>query len=158
MQCPQTTECVTKRCTNCKETKPIEEFYKGSGKDGVRSTCKPCSQLLYGYTKDHLRRGIISFDKYKAHRKNSIKRLRRMQRFIAKYLSAHPCVDCGEDDIVVLDFDHVRGKKLFTMGGGISRSMANIKREIRKCEVRCRNCHRRETRRRSFLSVWFFSL
>lgn len=63
------------------------------------------------------------------------------------YLLGHPCVDCGEGDLAVLDFDHVRGDKAghvpVMCSGGLS--WATITREIEKCEVRCANCHRRKT-------------
>ncbi len=69
---------------------------------------------------------------------------------IIDYLREHPCVDCGERDIIVLEFDHI-GDKLADVsayaGGG--RTWARVKAEIEKCEVRCANCHRRKTRERS---------
>jgi hypothetical protein len=53
------------------------------------------------------------------------------------------CVDCGIKDLRVLDFDHVRGVKLFTIGRAARSSSAmRIEREIAKCVVRCANCHR----------------
>ncbi len=64
------------------------------------------------------------------------------------YLLEHPCVDCGESDPVVLEFDHVRGEKRFTIARAVSgstRSWKLIKIEIDKCEVRCANCHVRRT-------------
>jgi len=58
----------------------------------------------------------------------------------------HPCADCGESDIVVLEFDHQRDKvadvSLLARDGY---SLDKIKREIDKCEVVCANCHRRRT-------------
>ena len=66
---------------------------------------------------------------------------------IFEYLQGHPCVDCGEADPLVLEFDHVRGVK----SGNISQMMAycvseaRLLEEIAKCEVRCANCHRRVT-------------
>lgn len=68
---------------------------------------------------------------------------------IWNYLSTHPCVDCGEKDILVLDFDHVRGEKKFGIGNAVrlGYSLSVIELEIVKCEVRCANCHRRKTAR-----------
>jgi hypothetical protein len=62
---------------------------------------------------------------------------------------ASGCVDCGESNHIVLDFDHIRNKKY-----NISRmihdgfSWAAIKKEIAKCEIVCANCHRIRTHNR----------
>jgi hypothetical protein len=61
----------------------------------------------------------------------------------------HGCVDCGEKNHIVLDFDHIKDKKY-----NISRMIhdgfawAAIKKEISKCEVVCANCHRVRTHKR----------
>ena len=59
------------------------------------------------------------------------------------YLKTHPCVDCGEGNPVVLEFDHVRGakKKELSRMWTTGYALETIKEEIEKCEVRCRNCH-----------------
>jgi hypothetical protein len=31
----------------------------------------------------------------------------RVRSWILEYLASHPCVDCGTDDVRVLEFDHV---------------------------------------------------
>ena len=64
------------------------------------------------------------------------------------YLAQHPCVDCGETDPVVLEFDHL-GDKLYDIGYMVTAgfSWAAIELEIQKCQVRCANCHRRRTAR-----------
>jgi hypothetical protein len=65
---------------------------------------------------------------------------------VMEYLASHPCVDCGEPDIIVLEFDHVRGEKTGNVSQlMISHSLAKVMQEIAKCEVRCANCHRRQT-------------
>lgn len=63
------------------------------------------------------------------------------------YLGKHPCVDCGETDIIVLQFDHVRGKKRGNISEMISGGFPwkTILSEIEKCEVRCANDHLRRT-------------
>ncbi|HVT76394.1 MAG TPA: hypothetical protein VHD87_05140 [Acidimicrobiales bacterium] len=80
----------------------------------------------------------------------------RRARWLLEYLAAHPCVDCGESDPVVLDFDH-RRDKLFEIGRAIFfKSMEAILEEIEKCDVVCANCHRRRTARRGrFARVLF---
>jgi hypothetical protein len=72
----------------------------------------------------------------------------RNREFLNEYKRNHPCIDCGENDIVVLDFDHRVGvKKLFTIGekAGTTTSIEKLQAEIDKCDVRCANCHRRRT-------------
>jgi hypothetical protein len=63
------------------------------------------------------------------------------------YLKTHPCVDCGISDVVLLDFDHVRGKKRAGVCDLINRAARweTILTEIEKCEVVCANCHRKRT-------------
>lgn len=93
---------------------------------------------------------------YKAHPDVRVKlrdgnKRRRNERklFIREYLLSHPCVDCGEADPVVLEFDHVRGTK----AREVSRFRCNnlswtgLLNEMEKCDVRCANCHRRKTAR-----------
>lgn len=71
----------------------------------------------------------------------------RNRAFVRDYLEDNPCVDCEEDDIYVLTFDHVRGEKrenISTMVRG-GYGIESIGEEIEKCEVRCANCHMRRT-------------
>lgn len=63
-----------------------------------------------------------------------------------EYLLAHPCVDCGETDPIVLDADHVRGKKHFNISAMLQGyAWSAVLEELEKCEMRCANCHRRKT-------------
>lgn len=64
-------------------------------------------------------------------------------RAVKDYLATHPCVDCGNDDERVLEFDHVDPQlKIDNIGRCIcSMGMENLMDEIAKCEVRCANCH-----------------
>ena len=66
---------------------------------------------------------------------------------IVKYLQEHPCIDCGEKDIIVLEFDHRHGmEKVGDVAKMVfSYSWERILLEIEKCDVRCANCHRRRT-------------
>jgi len=68
------------------------------------------------------------------------------REFIWDYLSTHPCAVCRENDPIVLEFDHIRGKdsdvaRLVADGVSIER----IRKEISRCQVLCSNCHRRKT-------------
>src|SRR5437667_10485108 len=61
----------------------------------------------------------------------------RNQLRMWQYLAAHPCVDCGERDPVVLHFDHLRDKRTdvsyMTLNGF---KWDTILEEIAKCEIR----------------------
>ena len=54
------------------------------------------------------------------------------------------CVDCRIKDPRVLDFDHVKGAKQFEVSFliGSACSLQSILEEVKKCVVRCANCHR----------------
>lgn len=107
-------------------------------------------------------RCLLNFAKNKKTHKDKVYHTNKKSRidnltFITEYLSTHSCVDCGESDFVVLDFDHVRGIKsdnISTMAM-TSRSIHAISKEIEKCEVRCANCHRRKTAKER---NWYVSL
>lgn len=87
----------------------------------------------------------IGFDKlaYERQRRDKI------QVLLFNYLLQHPCVDCGESNPIVLEFDHIRGPKEFaiTRAASIQASQKRILAEIEKCVVRCANCHRVQTAR-----------
>jgi 5-methylcytosine-specific restriction endonuclease McrA len=72
--------------------------------------------------------------------------VRRNMMFLVSVLENSSCVDRGEDDIVVLEFDHVGPKRnsVANLAWGAC-SIASIKREMGQCEIRCANCHRRRT-------------
>ncbi len=67
------------------------------------------------------------------------------RQYVWDYLLEHPCIDCGETSPILLEFDHVSGKKKFAISCGGSYSFATAKKEMEKCEVRCVSCHRIKT-------------
>ncbi len=141
----------TRKCTRCLEEKKITEFNFKDKRKGKRQVyCRVCM------------RELIQMH-YQAHQAYYIrkarlrtKRIRKEQReWIMNYLELHPCVNCGEADPVCLDFDHVRGKKRMEVSRMISLgySWDTIEAEIKKCEVRCANCHRK--RHAKNRKVWY---
>jgi len=80
-------------------------------------------------------------------------RQERNVTWVYRQLSASACVDCGESDIVVLEFDHVAGSKRDSVLNlaWAEYSLDTLRREVALCEVRCCNCHRRKTLERR---VW----
>ena len=70
----------------------------------------------------------------------------RIRQYLIDYLSSHPCIDCGETDIVVLEFDHIESKEI-GICKAVNRgwSLKKLQNEISKCVVRCANDHRRKT-------------
>jgi len=133
-----------KTCRACGQEKPLDQFNWKYKSKGVRSaTCRDCMRL---YIRSHYRKNVDYYVK-KALRRNQLHRKDNQQR-IFHYLSTHPCVDCGEADPVVLEFDHIdRGTKTAEISRMVSSFMTwdKILKEIAKCEVRCANCHRRRT-------------
>ena len=94
------------------------------------------------YMKEHYKRNK---DKYKAKSlKRNKEQRKRNKDYVAFVKSLSSCVDCGEDNPVVLEYDHVRGEKRANISDMArqSYSIKTIQIEIDKCEIRCANCHR----------------
>ena len=71
---------------------------------------------------------------------------KKVRIWLNEYLKTNPCVDCGEPDPIVLEFDHQRDKN-FAIGDAVRKNITlnKVIAEVAKCEVRCANCHRRKT-------------
>ncbi len=125
-------------CSRCKALKEGTEFNKNkTRKNGLQHYCRNC----HGESvKTYLDNNRQSFNKKQAEQRE------RKRRKLYEYLCLHPCVDCGEDDVTVLDFDHLRDKKHTISSLIVSkRCWLYVLKEIEKCEVRCANCHRKKT-------------
>jgi len=73
---------------------------------------------------------------------------------MVEFLKTKRCVDCGNNDIRVLEFDHRnREDKKECIAQLLTRnSWELVMREINKCDIRCANCHRIKT---SIQFNWF---
>jgi hypothetical protein len=116
-------------CTTCKKTKAISAFrpkVHAGGSRGYEGACRSCTA-----------------DRIKTRSKIRNKDARE---FIFNYLNARSCVDCGESNILVLEFDHVKNKS-FDIGKALNNGtpLRLIKLETKKCQIRCSNCHRIKT-------------
>jgi hypothetical protein len=79
------------------------------------------------------------------------KRYTDKTRQIMDLAKDRPCADCKQSyPPVVMDFDHVRGEKLFNVSAHGGRSRKSVILEIEKCEVVCANCHRLRTESRGY--------
>lgn len=130
-------------CNRCLLEKDESEFNWRWKTLGTRQrTCRECQKAQKN---DWYRRNAGT---HKAHvHQNRIRTTNDAREFLYEYLSTHPCVVCGETDIRVLEFDHVRGLKRAAIATLLKNgfSIDVIQEEIEKCEVVCANCHRRRT-------------
>lgn len=131
-----------KWCSKCHQVLPLSQFCKSAATAISGRYCRLCmSDYSRTYYQQH--RTVHN------HRRqvNQVRYRVRNQEKIRQYFEEHHCVDCGEGDPRVLEFDHVRGKKdrsisILVREGWASKRLMS---EIAKCEVRCANCHRRKT-------------
>lgn len=86
--------------------KPLSEFAWHRRAEGKRQHhCRSCQAE---YRREH----------YRANRKKYIAKAQRIKSalqfertvYLLEHFQAHPCMDCGETDPVVLEFDHLRDK------------------------------------------------
>lgn len=127
-------------CGSCGEEKPRADFNrKASRADGLQEVCCECnresSRRYYERNREHHLTVV---------RARTAARRVAATDLVASHLLAHPCVDCGNSDIRVLDFDHRPGEEkrdavMVMVRNGFSH--AALLAEIAKCDIRCRNCH-----------------
>ena len=142
---------MEKTCPKCCQTKPLTAFTPNkSKKDGHGAHCRDCYST---YHREYYRHRTANDPEYKDRTKKWRKqyqtdRIESFRKVIREHLSTHPCVTCGETDIVVLDFDHIDPKtKKFAICETSTcwLPIDDILAEIAKCQVLCANCHRRKT-------------
>jgi hypothetical protein len=128
-----------KVCGSCKRRLSREAFNRAG--TGLQHWCRECFRDYFK------RRGAKHVKQSDASRR---RRAAAARRSMTAYLTMHPCVDCGERDQRVLDFDHL-GEKRELVSALVARGArwSRIEAEIALCDVRCANCHRRVTARRA---------
>ena len=127
-----------KRCTVCKEEKPISEFaIKDRAKDKYSSECKKCHGI---YRRKH----------YQANRAREIERTNARRKEIVAWVeelkSKLSCISCGESHPGCIDFHHrdPEEKEMdISLAAQHGWSQERILKEIEKCDVLCSNCHRK---------------
>ena len=131
-------------CSKCKKEKSPEEFnFKNKSLKIRQKSCRNC-------TREEVRNHYSKNKEYyllKARKRNKTNRV-KANKYILNFLTTHPCIDCGEKDPIVLDFDHIRDK-IAPVSSIVKNNFSQKKlaEEISKCVVRCANCHRRKTAR-----------
>lgn len=131
-----------KICTTCNKEKEETQFYWRNKTKGIKHIhCKSCQEDVRrtkGYTKKYLPKI----------RQRSLKYRQQLEDFLIEYFSNHPCVKCGESDVIVLEFHHREPSQkeynisqMKQFGFGIKK----VQTEIEKCDVLCANCHKRIT-------------
>jgi len=132
-----------KICSKCGVEKILSAFnWKSKAKGRKQSACREC------YVKIHKEWYDDNLEKHKQRAGERRNRIRReIMAKIRGYLLQNPC-DCGEFDPTVLEFDHNDPKEKKHNISSMVRlgySWRTVEEEIKKCTVRCSNCHKRKT-------------
>ena len=133
-----------RRCGRCGERKSIDEFaWRRRAKGQLDNYCRPCRA---SYKQEHYAANRHRYIDAARARKVAVTAERLA--YLIDYFAEHSCVDCGETDPVVLEFDHLRDKEFGISSGIRDRNWEAVLNEIDKCDVVCANCHRRRTAKR----------
>lgn len=129
-----------RRCPRCRHRLPVSAFGRNRrNPDGISTWCRACS------VKDARYRTTSCPERHARAKRRVMEKTLEGRAAVREYLRAHGCIDCGESDPDVLEFDH-RVRRNGDRGLTIGRFILNPRRlaeEMAACDVRCANCHRR---------------
>lgn len=117
-------DIIMKKCSSCKETKPLDDFHKRKdAKDGRQSRCKLCMKSV-------------------SHESHKKVRVGNKEKFV-KYLGSS-CKICGYSKYQgALEFHHRDpSEKDFHISQAYHKSWGEVKMELDKCVLLCSNCHK----------------
>lgn len=140
------TSVKKRRCRECSALKFPNDFPWKKVGERRQTICKKCqrwySKSRYDKLTPEQKRKLIARSK-----KRKAEVIAENRQRLVRHFADHPCVDCGENDIILLECDHVSGKKDRGVGTMISKGLCwdRIKRELDKCVTRCVRCHRKKT-------------
>ncbi len=132
-------------CCRCDKWKPREEFnIRNARLNLLQYVCRECQQQQG--------RDRCASDKARVRAINDASRdsaRAKAREYVYGILAGSGCADCGETDIRVLTFHHVRGVKRYNIGEMISKGfgLETIQAEASKCIVLCHNCHAKRTQK-----------
>ena len=138
MSCPRPNVAMTAE----RSSRSTKFAFHNKARGTRQGRCRRCHAV---YRRAHYLRNRATYIRQEVAR---IRRYREENRpKIHEYLRSHPCVDCVEANIVMLDFDH---RDSATKAHSVTvlarhKPWTRVLAEIAKCEVRCANCHRRRT-------------
>ena len=158
-------ERTTRLCTKCGAEKSTEQFpvKTGSQTQGHRKyrshVCRTCTNAQnaawFALHPDVRKKAARNYwnpsdSRYAARRARHVAQANARRSLNYAFMDSERvrgCVDCGEKDLRVLQFDHVRGKTANLSVMSLS-STRTFLAELDRCEVVCANCHARRTYRR----------
>ena len=131
---------MEKICTKCGVLQPIENFSKKGN-----STSPRCKKCIAEYFRNYYHSNPKRKEYIKSRTKENSKVAKEKAIEIILEVFSTGCVDCGEMDVRVLEFDHQSDKE-FNIASLINKNnIEQLKTEILKCEVVCANHHRIRT-------------
>ncbi len=127
-----------RKCIRCDETKDESEFnIRNFERNLLQSVCRDCQ-------KEQGRERYLNHTERVKEINRRARERSQMQAalFIQEFLSGKSCVDCRENDMTVLTFDHVRGEKKMNVADMVTKGVAidTIKNELEKTDIVCFNC------------------
>lgn len=136
-------------CRFCKI--PVEAHYYKWGWACKACVTKKSTENTYRWRNKYPEKYAKCKEKLKINGRDYRTKASTRSKALVNIAKAKPCADCGvQYPYYVMDFDHVRGEKVFTIATKKCRYLNAkiLQSEIDKCEVVCSNCHRERTYKR----------